>query len=67
MVYVNNREMEWRENLSFDDVLEFLGYKIKSVPVVIRVNGKIVRKGEREGYRIPDNARIEVIKALGGG
>ncbi len=67
MVYVNNKEMEWREDLSFDEILEFLGYRIKSVPVVIRVNNRIVRKAERDGYKIPDNAKVEVIKALGGG
>ncbi len=67
MVYVNGKEMEWHPNLSFDEVLKFLGYKIKSVPVVIRVNGKVVRRAERDSYKIPDEAQIDVIKALGGG
>ncbi len=67
MVYVNGKEMEWHPKLSFDEVLKFLGYRIKSVPVVIRVNGKVVRRAERDSYKIPDEAQIDVIKALGGG
>ena len=67
MITVNNKKMEWRQDLSFDDIFTFLGYRIKNPHVVIRVNGRIVKRAARNSFKIPDNAKIDVIKALYGG
>jgi thiamine biosynthesis protein ThiS len=67
MIRVNGKKMEWRDNLTFDEIYRFLGYNLKKPLVVIKVNGKIVKKNERGGFKIPDGAKIEVKNILKGG
>jgi thiamine biosynthesis protein ThiS len=67
MIYVNGKSMEWKEYLTFDDIYRFLGYNLKKPLVVIKVNGEIIKKSEREHVAIPDEAVLEVKNILRGG
>lgn len=67
MIRVNGKELEWHEGLAFEDLYQALGYTIKTPRVIIRVNGETVKKNQRDGFAIPDNADIEIINALCGG
>ena len=67
MLEVNGKQMEWREDVTFEEIYRFLGYNLKKPLVVIKVNGEIVKKEERDGFKIPDGARIEVKNILKGG
>jgi len=67
MVYVNSKPMEWHPLLDFSEIYSFLGYTIKQPLVITRVNGRRIPKNERNNYKIPDNARIEVLNLLRGG
>ena len=67
MVRVNGREMEWHPGLEFQEIYSFLGYTIHSPLVIVRVNGKLVKKTDREGFEIPDNGAVSVLNILRGG
>jgi len=67
MITVNGKKMEWREDITFQDIFKYLGYNIKSPKVIALVNGKPVRKEERDSFKIPDGAEIEIISAISGG
>ena len=66
-IIVNSREMEWDENMTFPDIFRFLGYKITSPVVVTRVNGQLIKKHQRDKFRIPNCADITVLNLLRGG
>lgn len=67
MITVNGKPMEWKEDLTFPEVYAFLGYTIKSPKVLTKVNGEIIKRSRREGYKIPDGAELEVVNILCGG
>jgi thiamine biosynthesis protein ThiS len=67
MIDINGKPMEWKEDLTFDEIYRFLGYNLKKPLVVIKVNGEIIKKSERENFSIPDKAAIEVKNILRGG
>jgi thiamine biosynthesis protein ThiS len=67
MIRVNEKLMDWQEGLSFDLLLRRLGYTIKNPPILVRVNGQLVKKTEREDFVIPDGAVIEIKTILRGG
>jgi len=59
--------MEWRRDLTFQDIYLFLGNILPDPVVMVKVNGKVVQRTERTGYSIPDNGEIEVLNILRGG
>ena len=67
MVRVNGKEVDWSPDLKFADVYRQIGYTISNPRVIVRVNGVAVPKNERQGYKIPDSADIEVVNTLCGG
>lgn len=67
MLKVNDQELEWREGLTFRDILKFLGYRDESPLVVTRVNGILVKALDRNSCRIPDESIISVLNILQGG
>jgi len=66
-ISVNSREMGWSEDMTFPDIFRFLGYKIASPVVVTRVNGQLIKKHQRNQFRIPIGANVTVINILRGG
>ncbi|MFP4179339.1 MAG: sulfur carrier protein ThiS [Spirochaetaceae bacterium] len=67
MIIVNGQSMEWEEGLTFQGLFKRLGYTIQNPPVLLRVNGTVIKKSEREEYLIPDGASIEIKNLLRGG
>lgn len=67
MIIVNGQSMEWEEGLTFQRLFKRLGYTIQNPPVLVRVNGTVIKKSEREGYTIPNEASIEIKNLLRGG
>jgi len=67
MILVNGKNMEWKEDLTFSEVYSFLGYTIKSPKVLVKVNGEIIKRSQRDNFNIPDGADIEIVNILCGG
>lgn len=67
MITVNGKRMEWHEGITFEEIYRFLGYTISNPPVLVKVDGNTIRKGERESFKIPDGAEITVAGTLRGG
>ena len=66
-IIVNNRKMEWDEEMTFPDIFRFLGYKITSPVVVTRVNGQLIKKDQRDNFRFQNGAVVTVLNFLRGG
>jgi len=66
-VTANDRIIEWNEDLTLSDVFRSLGYRIDPPPVLVRVNGELIRKASWESCRLPAGARIQIVNILQGG
>lgn len=67
MITVNGKPMDWREGLTFSEILKFLGYTISQPRVILRVDGETIPKERRETLAFSDGADIRVINTLCGG
>jgi thiamine biosynthesis protein ThiS len=67
MIKVNGKELKWYQGITFSEVYKTVGYTIRNPRVLIRVNGKPLRKNERAHYIISDGDEIEIINTLCGG
>ena len=67
MLLVNGKQMEWKEGVTFPEILKFLGYTISKPRVILRVDGKTIPKDEREGLTFSDGSDVHVINTLCGG
>lgn len=67
MIYVNGKELKWKPELTFSEILVEIGYKIPNPRVAVRLNGESIPKSRREGTVIPDGAEIQIINILCGG
>jgi len=64
-ISVNNEEMDWEENLTIDDILKKKKYSFKML--VVKVNGKLVNKGEYKTFVVPPDADVKIIHLISGG
>lgn len=64
---VNGKTIPWHEGMTFPEIFAALGYTLSDPLVTVRVNGRRVDKGERDDFRIPDGASVEIINKLRGG
>jgi len=62
---VNGHKLPWQEGLVVRDALTMMTYTFKML--VIKVNGKLVKKGDYDSTPIPLNAEVEVIHLISGG
>ena len=62
---LNNRPEEWSENLTIADLLKRKSYTFKML--VIKVNGKIIRKPEYNDTFIPEGSDVKIIHLMSGG
>ena len=67
MITVNDKPMEWREGMTFQDILSFLGYTISKPRVILRVDGETIPKEKRDNLHLYDGADVRVINTLCGG
>jgi thiamine biosynthesis protein ThiS len=66
-VTANDRIIEWNEDLTLSDVFTSLGYRIDPPPVLVRVNGELIRKALWKSCRLTAGARIQIVNILQGG
>ncbi|RLC50540.1 MAG: thiamine biosynthesis protein ThiS [Candidatus Cloacimonadota bacterium] len=64
-ILVNGREMEWEENLTIDEILKRNKFSFKML--VVKVNGKLIKKEEYKSFVVPPNADVKVIHLISGG
>lgn len=67
MITVNGKPMEWREGLSFAEILQNLGYTISRPRVILRVDGDTIPKEERDSFIFLDGMDVRIINTLCGG
>lgn len=64
-VSVNGNIIEWKENMTVQDVLTAMKYTFKLL--IVKVNGELVRRDQYEAFRVPVNSEVEVIHLMSGG
>ncbi|HAK47028.1 MAG TPA: thiamine biosynthesis protein ThiS [Spirochaeta sp.] len=67
MLKVNGKDVEWKADITFKEIYRQIGYTISNPRVIVRINGETVTKADRNGFKIPNSAEIEVINTLCGG
>jgi thiamine biosynthesis protein ThiS len=65
MFLLNNRPENWSDNLSIKDLLERKNYKFKML--VIKINGKLIKKSEYDSAIIPPKAEVQILHLMSGG
>ncbi len=64
-ITVNGNTVEWNEGMTVRDVLTVMNYTFRML--VIKVNGKIVKREAWDTFPVPDGADISVIHLMSGG
>jgi len=64
-ITVNNHKIDWCENMTIDKILKIMKYSFKML--VIKVNGKLVKRNEYSNFVVPANADVKVIHLISGG
>lgn len=64
-INVNGNTVEWEEGLSVAALLTKMNYTFRML--VIKINGKLVKKGSYETTLIPAGADVSVIHLISGG
>jgi len=65
MITAKGKKMDWHEGLTVREVLDTLGYNFPSV--LVRINGRIIRRKGWDDYIVPDEADVEVRPIVAGG
>ncbi|MBN2460937.1 MAG: sulfur carrier protein ThiS [Candidatus Cloacimonetes bacterium] len=65
LIRVNDEPLPWEEKLNINRILELKNYTFKML--VIKVNGKLVKKDQYDKFFIPPGADIKVIHLISGG
>jgi len=65
MITAKGKKLDWHEGLTVREVLDTLGYNFPSV--LVRVNGRIIRRKDWEASIVPDEADVEVRPIVAGG
>lgn len=66
-ITVNGKSMEWYKGMSLFDVYRRLGYTLKIPPVLVQVNGRLIRKSFWKEYTVPEGAVLQVVNVFRGG
>jgi len=65
MISVNGKNLEWREGLTVREMLKEMGYNFPMI--VVKVNGKVVKRENWDSHIIPDGAVVDAIHLISGG
>ena len=65
MITAKGKKLDWHEGLTVREVLDTLGYNFPSV--LVRVNGRIVKRKEWDDSIVPDEADVEIRPIVAGG
>ena len=64
-IEVNQKTIDWEENLTIDRVLKIMNYTFKMI--VVKVNGELVKKEDYDTKNIPEGAEVQIIHLIAGG
>lgn len=64
-VRVNGNIIEWKENMTVQDVLTVMKYTFKLL--IVKVNGELVRRDQYDSYKVPCRSEIDVMHLMSGG
>lgn len=65
MITAKGKKLDWHEGLTVREVLDTLGYNFPSV--LVRVDGRIVKRKDWDNSIVPDEADVEVRPIVAGG
>lgn len=65
IITLNNKPYNWQENLTIDKILQAENYTFKML--VIKINGKLIKKDQYSQVVIPENADVKIIHLISGG
>jgi thiamine biosynthesis protein ThiS len=65
MITVNKQEHEWHDGMTIQSLLEEKNFTFPRI--VVKVNGKLIKKQQYSSYTIEDGDRIDAIHMIGGG
>ena len=65
MITVNKHEHEWRDGMTIQSLLEEKNFTFPRI--VVKVNGKLVKKQNYSSYKIQNGDQIDAIHMIGGG
>lgn len=64
-INLNNNIFPWEENLTITKILKKKNYTFKML--VVKVNGKLIKKHEYATTVVPDSADVKIIHLISGG
>ena len=64
-ITVNGNTIEWEEGITVQDVLQKMNYSFRML--VIKVDGKLVKKTDYASAIVPSGADVQVIHLISGG
>jgi thiamine biosynthesis protein ThiS len=64
-ITVNGRTVAWQEDMTVQTVLKVMNYTFRML--VVKVDGRLVRKAEYETFPVPEDADVKVIHMVAGG
>lgn len=65
MITVNGNQVEWHEGMTIRNILQVMNYSFRML--VIKVDGKLVKKDAYDQTTVPDGAEVHVIHLISGG
>lgn len=64
-IIVNNDKLAWFDGMTVQDVLDLKKYTFKML--VVKINGKLVKKSDYRTTLVPNGADVKVIHLMSGG
>ena len=65
VITVNGNSLNWEENMTINRILKLMNYTFRML--VVKVNGKLVRKENYDKFIVPKCADVKVIHLISGG
>lgn len=64
-ITVNGNKIEWQEGMTITAIIKKMNYTFKLL--VVKVDGKLVRKTDYNSMVVPQNADVKIIHLISGG
>lgn len=64
-IMLNNSSFEWEEDMSISNIMKKKNFTFKML--VVKLNGKLVRKENYATTIVPENADVKIIHLISGG
>ena len=65
IISVNDNSLKWEKNMTINVILKKMNYTFKML--VVKVNGKLIKKAEYDTIIIPAAADVKIIHLISGG